>query len=45
MTNQIFLNRRKDIGLVVISLEEYNTFKSTQHDLSSRINQQRLDES
>jgi antitoxin YefM len=26
-------------------LEEYNSLKSTQHELSSRINQQRLDES
>jgi antitoxin YefM len=31
--------------VVVISLEEYNSLKTTQHELSSRINQQRLDES
>jgi antitoxin YefM len=28
-----------------MSLEEYNSLKSTQHELSSRKNQQRLDES
>ena len=36
---------RKDTGVVIISLEEYNALKSTQHELSSRINQQRLDAS
>jgi antitoxin YefM len=36
---------RKDTGVVIISLEEYNALKSTQHELSSRINQQRLDTS
>lgn len=39
------INRGKDTGVVVISLEEYNSLKITQHELSSRINQQRLDES
>jgi antitoxin YefM len=41
----LIINRGKDSGVVVISLEEYNSLKSTQHELSSRINQQRLDES
>jgi len=41
----LIINRGKDTGVVVISLEEYNSLKSTQHELSSRINQQRLDES
>jgi len=41
----IIINRGKDTGVVIISLEEYNSLKSTQHELSSRINQQRLDES
>jgi antitoxin YefM len=41
----IIINRGKDTGVVIISLEEYNALKSTQHELSSRINQQRLDES
>ena len=41
----LIINRGKDTGVVVISLEEYNSLKSTQHELSSRINQQRLDDS
>ena len=39
------INRVKDNGVVIISLEEYNSLKSTQYELSSRINQQRLDAS
>jgi antitoxin YefM len=35
----------KDTGVVVMSLEAYNSIKNTQHELSSSINQQRLDES
>ena len=41
----LIINRGKDSGVVIISLEEYNSLKSTQHELSSRINQQRLDDS
>jgi antitoxin YefM len=41
----LIINRGKDTGVVIMSLEEYNSLKSTQHELSSRINQQRLDES
>ncbi len=41
----LIINRGKDSGVVIISLEEYNSLKSTQHELSSRINQQRLDTS
>ena len=41
----LIINRGKDTGVVIISLEEYNSLKSTQHELSSRINQQRLDDS
>jgi antitoxin YefM len=41
----LIINRGKDTGVVVISLEEYNSLKSTQYELSSRINQQRLDAS
>ena len=41
----LIINRGKDSGIVIISLEEYNALKSTQHELSSRINQQRLDAS
>lgn len=41
----LIINRGKDTGVVIISLEEYNSLKSTQHELSSRINQLRLDDS
>ncbi len=41
----LIINRGKDTGVVIISLEEYNSLINTQHELSSRINQQRLDES
>ncbi len=41
----LIINRGKDTGVVIISIEEYNSLKSTQHELSSRINQQRLDAS
>lgn len=41
----LIINRGKDTGVVIISLEEYNSLKSTQHELSSRVNQRRLDES
>ena len=41
----LIINRGKDTGVVVISLEEYNSLKSTQYELSSRVNQQRLDAS
>ena len=41
----LIINRGNDTGVVIISLEEYNSLITTQHELSSRINQQRLDES
>jgi antitoxin YefM len=41
----LIINRGKDTGVVVISLDEYNSLKTTQHELTSRINQQRLDAS
>ncbi|MEN9386257.1 MAG: hypothetical protein RLZZ185_998 [Bacteroidota bacterium] len=41
----IIINRGKDSGVVIMSLEEYNSLLNTQHELSSRKNQQRLDES
>jgi antitoxin YefM len=41
----LIINRGKDTGVVVISLEEYNSLKNTQYELSSRVNQQRLDAS
>lgn len=39
----LVINRGKGNGVVVISLEEYNSLLSTQHELSSKINETRLD--
>ncbi len=39
----LIINRGKDNGVVVISLDEYNSLCSTQHELSSKINEKRLD--
>ncbi len=39
----LIINRGKDTGVVIISLEEYNSLKATQHELSSKINENRLD--
>ena len=39
----LIINRGKDTGVVVISLEEYNSLNSTQYELSSKINESRLD--
>ncbi len=39
----LIINRGKDTGVVIISLDEYNSLTATQHELSSRINEQRLD--
>lgn len=39
----LIINRGKDSGVVVISLEEYNSLQATQHELSSEVNQKRLD--
>ncbi|MEM7550460.1 MAG: type II toxin-antitoxin system Phd/YefM family antitoxin [Bacteroidota bacterium] len=39
----LIINRGKDSGVVVISMEEYNSLNSTQHELSSRKNEERLD--
>jgi len=39
----LIINRGKGSGVVVISLEEYNSLLSTQHELSSKINESRLD--
>lgn len=39
----LIINRGKDNGVVVISLDEYNSLCSTQHELSSKINEIRLD--
>ena len=39
----LIINRGKDTGVVIISLDEYNSLKATQHEMSSRKNEQRLD--
>lgn len=39
----LIINRGKDNGVVVMSLDEYNSLTATQHEFSSKINEQRLD--
>ena len=39
----LLINRGKDTGVVVISLDEYNSLNTTKHELSSKINESRLD--
>ena len=39
----LIINRGKDSGVVIISLDEYNSLKATQHELSSKANDPRLD--
>ncbi len=39
----LIINRGKDSGVVLISLEEYNSLMATQHELSSSKNEKRLD--
>jgi antitoxin YefM len=39
----LIINRGKDSGIVVMSLEEYNSLMATNHELSSRKNEIRLD--
>lgn len=39
----LIINRGKDSGVVIISLEEYNSLQATQHELSSEANEKRLD--
>ncbi|MDZ7934066.1 MAG: type II toxin-antitoxin system prevent-host-death family antitoxin [Emticicia sp.] len=39
----LIINRGKDEGIVVISLEEYNSLMATNYELSSRKNESRLD--
>ncbi|MCF8347468.1 MAG: type II toxin-antitoxin system prevent-host-death family antitoxin [Bacteroidales bacterium] len=39
----LIINRGKDSGVVIISLEEYNSLNATQHELSSKTNESRLD--
>ena len=39
----LIINRGKDSGVVIMSLEEYNSLTATAHELSSKVNEQRLD--
>lgn len=39
----LIINRGKDNGVVIMSLAEYNSLRATQHELSSRANEVRLD--
>lgn len=39
----LIINRGKDSGIVVMSLQEYNSLIATNHELSSRANEKRLD--
>lgn len=39
----IIINRGKDKGIVVMSLDEYNSLMATNHELTSRKNEERLD--
>jgi len=39
----LIINRGKDNGVVIMSLDEYNSLTATQHELSSQTNEKRLD--
>ncbi|MFP4664314.1 MAG: type II toxin-antitoxin system Phd/YefM family antitoxin [Bacteroidales bacterium] len=39
----LIINRGKGSGVVIISLEEYNSLTATQHEISSKMNEARLD--
>ena len=39
----LIINRGKDTGVVIMSLDEYNSLRATYHELSSRVNEKRLD--
>ena len=39
----LIINRGKDSGIVIMSLEEYNSLMATNHELSSKANEMRLD--
>ena len=39
----LIINRGKDNGVVIMSLDEYNSLTATQHELSSLTNERRLD--
>ena len=39
----LIINRRKDSGVVIMSLDEYNSLSATQNEMSSKTNERRLD--
>ena len=39
----LIINRGKDTGVVIMSLDEYNSLSATQHELSSKTHEKRLD--
>jgi antitoxin YefM len=39
----LIINRGKDNGIVIMSLSEYNSLCATQHEMSSKENERRLD--
>lgn len=39
----LIINRGKDTGVVIMSLDEYNSLLATNHELSSKKNERRLD--
>ncbi len=39
----LIINRGKDSGVVIMSLDEYNSLSATHHELSSKANETRLD--
>ncbi len=39
----LIINRGKDKGVVIMSLDEYNSLSATHHELSSKTNEKRLD--
>ncbi len=41
----LIINRGKNSGVVIISIDEYNSLRATEHELSSKANERRLDSS
>jgi antitoxin YefM len=39
----LIINRGKDSGVVIMSLDEYNSLNATHYELSSKANEKRLD--
>jgi antitoxin YefM len=39
----LIIYKGKDSGIVIISLDKYNSLQTTQHELSSKVNASRLD--